>query len=179
MSDYALGYDRSNGAASTTMSEHEKHTEFLRRCILYDESTRCRELHERITRIQCDARCVRRAAWLMAMLIVLVVAGLGYEVILVDNFPYNLPQSIINLVYALGIGLLISLLTFMGLGMVYRRKLDQHREECRQLVSRLLESRLGKPATAPLRDNRAGEEDAHRKVNSGLESVSSTGGRFV
>ncbi|HXR48931.1 MAG TPA: hypothetical protein VN784_15960 [Candidatus Limnocylindrales bacterium] len=144
------------------MSDHEKHTEFLRQCILYDESNRRQELHERITRIQRDARCVRRAVWLMAMLIALVVAGLSYEVILVDNFPYNLPQLIINLVCALGIGSLISLLTFMGLGMVYRSKLDQQREECRQLVSRLLESRLGKPVTTPLRDNRAGEEDARR-----------------
>ena len=112
----------SNGVASTMMSDHEKHTEFLRQCILYDESTRRQELHERITRIQRDARCVRRAVWLMAMLIALVVAGLGYEVILVDNFPYNLPQLIINLVCALGMGSLISLLAFMGLGMVYRSK---------------------------------------------------------
>jgi hypothetical protein len=133
------------------MSDHQKHTEFLRQCILYDESTRRQELHERITQIQRDARCVRRAVWLMAMLIALVVAGLGYEIILVDNFPYNLPQLIINLVSALGIGSLISLLVFMGLGMVYRRKLDQQREECRQLVAKLLESRLGKPVTTPLR----------------------------
>jgi hypothetical protein len=144
------------------MSDHEKHTAFLRQCILYDESTRRHELHERITRIQRDARCVRRAVWLMAILIALVVAGLSYEVILVDNFPNNLPQLIINLVCALGIGSLISLLTFMGLGMVYRSKLDQQREECRQLVSRLLESRLGKPVTTPLRDDRAGEEEARR-----------------
>jgi hypothetical protein len=38
--------------------------------------------------------------------------------------------------------------------MIYRRKLDQQREECRQLVARLLESRLGKPGTTPLRDMR-------------------------
>ncbi len=144
------------------MSDHEKHTEFLRQCILYDESARRQELHEGITQIQRDARCVRRATWLMAMLIALVVAGLGYEMILVDNFPYNLPQLIINLVCALGIGSLISLLAFMGLGMVYRTKLDQQREECRQLVARLLESRLGKPVTTSLRDlrcNRNGEGD--------------------
>ena len=157
-----LVYGRSNGVASTMMSDHEKHTEFLRQCLLYDESTRRQELHERITRIQRDARCVRRAVWLMAMLIALVAAGLSYEAILVDNFPYNLPQLIINLVCALGIGSLISLLTFMGLGMVYRWKLDQHRDECRELVAKLLESRLGKPVTASLRDNRAGEEEARR-----------------
>ena len=154
------------------MSDHQKHTEFLRQCILYDESTRRQELHERITRIQRDARCVRRAVWLMAMLIALVVAGLGYEMILVDNFPYNLPQLIINLVCALGIGSLISLLVFMGLGMVYRIKLDQQREECRQLVAKLLESRLGRPVTTPLQDlrnNRNGEGDgrAVRVANQG------------
>ena len=144
------------------MSDHEKHTEFLRQCILYDESARRQELHEGITRIQRDARCVRRAVWLMALLTALVVAGLGYEVILVDNFPYNIPQSIINIICGLGMGSLISLLAFMGLGMVYRMKLDQRREECRQLVARLLESRLGKPVTTPLRDmrdNRAGGGD--------------------
>ena len=162
-----------NGVALTTMSEHQKHTEFLRHCILYDESAKRQELHERITQIQRDARCVRRAVWLMAMLIALVVAGLGYEMILVDNFPYNMPQLIINLVCALGLGSLISLLAFMGLGMVYRKKLDQRREECRQLVARLLESRLGKPVTTPLRDmrdNRAGNGDG-RTVSVASESM--------
>ena len=154
------------------MSDHEKHTEFLRQCILYDESARRQELHQGITKIQRDARCVRRAAWLMAMLTALVVAGLGYEMILVDNFPYNLPQFIITVICALGMGSLTSLLAFMGLGMVYRMKLDRHREECRQLVARLLESRLGKPVTTPLRnrpDNRAGEGDGRtvRAANEG------------
>jgi hypothetical protein len=143
-----------NGVASATLSEHQKHTEFLRQCILYDESARRQDLHEGISRIQRDARCVQRAVWLMAMLTALTVAGLGYGMILVDNFPYNLPQFIIDLVCALGLGSLISLLAFMGLGMVYRMKLDQRREECRQLVARLLESRLGKPVTTPLRDRR-------------------------
>ena len=71
-----------------------------------------------------------------------------------SNFPYNLPQYVINIVCGLGMGSLISLLAFVGLGMVYRRKLDQQRDECRQLVARLLESRLGKPVATPLRDRR-------------------------
>ena len=154
------------------MSEHEKHTEFLRQCILYDESARRQELHQGITKIQRDARCVRRAVWLMAMLTALVVAGLGYEMILGDNFPYNLPQFVINIICGLGLGSLISLLAFMGLGMVYRMKLDRHREECRQLVARLLESRLGKPVTTPsqdMRDNCAGNGDGRttRVANEG------------
>jgi len=37
------------------------------------------------------------------------------------------------------------MLTFMGLGVVYRKELDQRREECRRLATKLMESRLGKP----------------------------------
>ena len=131
------------------MSEHERHTKFLRQCLLYDESDARHKLEVGIVRIQRDAQCVRRAAWLMGILAALVVAGLGYGVILVDNFLNDLPQSIMNLVAAIGLGSLISLLTFVGLGMVYRMKLDQRREECRHLVAQLLESRLGKPVPTP------------------------------
>ena len=141
------------------MSEHEKHTEFLRQCVLYDESARRRKLVENISQLQRDMRCVRRAVWLMAILTAAIMAGLGYGIILGDNFPYNLPQFITNLICALGMGSLISLVAFAGLGMVFRMRLDQQREKCRQLVSRLLESRLGKPVTTPMRemlDNRVG-----------------------
>ena len=135
------------------MSEHQKHTEFLRHCLRYGESTEHQKLEEGITRVQRDARCVRRAAWLMAILTALVVAGLGYGTVLVANFPYNAPPFIVNLIYAVGLGSLISLVVFAGLGMVYRWKLDQRREECRQRVASLLESRLGKPVATSWRDN--------------------------
>jgi hypothetical protein len=58
---------------------------------------------------------------------------------------------------ALGVGSLISLVAFVILGMVYRCRLDQRREECRQLVATFLESRLGNPLGAPLREHPANE----------------------
>lgn len=64
------------------MSEHEKHTEFLRQCVLYDESARRRKLVENISQLQRDMRCVRRAVWLMAILTAAIMAGLGYGIIL-------------------------------------------------------------------------------------------------
>ena len=149
-----------NGIASTMMNEHQKHTEFLRHCLRYGESTEHQALEKQITQIQRDERCVQRAVWLMAILTALAVAGLGYPAILVENFPYNAPQFIVNLVCALGVASLISLLVFVVLGMAYRRKLDQRREECRQLVTKLLVSRLGTPVATPLadvRDNSVGE----------------------
>jgi hypothetical protein len=162
-----------NGIASTMMSEHEKHTEFLRHCLRYGDSTEHQALEKEITQIQRDERCVQRAVWLMGILTALVVAILGYPAILVENFPYSAPQFIVNLVFSLGLASMICLLVFMGLGMVYRRKLDQRREESRQLVAKLLESRLGKPAATPSRDrrdNRAGEGDG-RTVRVANESM--------
>jgi hypothetical protein len=144
------------------MSEHQKHTEFLRQCILYEDSRERQELEKGIVQIQRDARCVWRVAWLMIMLVALSGAGFGYGAVLVDNFPYNTQSLFINLTCALGMGSLICLVVLAGLGFVYRMRLDQRREECRQLVTKLLESRLGKPVIATskaMRANRFDEED--------------------
>ena len=135
------------------MSDHQRHTEFLRECIRYDESARRQELMEEIARIQRDARCVSRAVWLMAVLAALAVFGLGYGVILVNNFPNNFPQYILNTFGVLAVSWLVCILAFAGLGVVYRWKLDRRREECRQIVKRLLESRLGRTVSMPLQDN--------------------------
>jgi hypothetical protein len=124
------------------MSEHQKHTEFLKECLLYDDNLERRQLAAKLTEIQRDLRSVRRAVWLTAGLTALAVAGLGYGAVLGDNFPYNTPPLLLNLICAVGLGALISLLAFTGLRVVYYQKLHQRREECRRLVAKLLSSRL-------------------------------------
>lgn len=159
------------------MSEHEKHTAFLSQCLLYDESTRRHHLVKEIARIQRDLRCVGRAVWLMAMLVLLVVAFLGYGTVLVRNFPYNESQFTVKLIFALGVGFLISLLAFPGLWIVYRWKLDLRREECRRMVAKLLESRLGKPVAIPLQDSPADVQNTQRMLELiETEQESSAGG---
>jgi hypothetical protein len=118
-------------------------TEFLRKCVLYDESAGRRKLEEEITHIERNARCVKRATWLMALLTALAVAGLYYPGFFLENLFDSAPRFIAILVCSLGVGFLTSLLAFAGLGMVYRRKLDQRRLECCHLVARLSQSRLG------------------------------------
>jgi hypothetical protein len=136
------------------MSEHQKQTDFLRQCLLYDDTGERHKLEERITQLQRDEICVRRAVWLMALFAALAMAGLCYAAVFVPGHPLNLSEYtgllIIKLFCALGIGSLICLLAFLGLGVVYRKELDQRREECRQLATKLLESRLGKSHTRPL-----------------------------
>jgi hypothetical protein len=149
------------------MSEHQIHTRFLWQCLLYDDSSERHQLEARIIRVQRDLCCVQRAAWLMALLTMLAVTCFGYGAVLVEDFPYTTQQSIINIIGALGVGSLISLLAFASLGIVYRWKLDQQREECRERVTRLLESRLGKPVVTNFQDHLAGGENGgHFRVAS-------------
>jgi hypothetical protein len=138
----------------TLMSEREKDTEFLRQCIVYDDSAERHKLDESITRLQRNERCVRRAVGLMALLIALALAGVCYASIFLGDYPHNITQFItpyvVKIFWALGGASLICILAFGGLGLVYRKELDQRREECRQLARKLLETRGGKPSIIPL-----------------------------
>ena len=133
------------------MNEHQKQTAFLTQCIRYDGH---HKLEERITELQRNEICVRRAVWLMALFAALAMAGLGYAAVFLADYPLNLSQFtarlIIKVLCALGVGSLICLLAFLGLGAIYRKELDQRREECRGLATKLIESRLGKPTSIPL-----------------------------
>lgn len=133
-------------------NDHQKHTEFLKECLRYDENARCQELAQEIIRMQRNERCVQRAAWLMAVLTALAVALLVYPAILLENFPYSVPQLMVNLVGVLGMGSLISLLAFLVLGVIYRERLNQLREESRRRVAKLLETRLGNVAPTSVRE---------------------------
>ena len=149
LTDRAL---EANRVASAMISEHQRQTDFLRHCLLYDDTAERHKLEARITQLQHDEICVRRAVWLMALFAALAMAGLCYAAVFVPGHPLNLSEYtgrfLIKLLCALGVGSLICLLVFLGLGMIYRKELDQRREECRQLAMKIMESRLGKPITA-------------------------------
>jgi formate hydrogenlyase subunit 3/multisubunit Na+/H+ antiporter MnhD subunit len=135
------------------MSEHQRQTAFLRQCLVYEDSAERHQLEARITQLECDERSVRRAVWLMAFLAALAMAGLGYAAVFLADYPLNASQFatllVIKILITLGGGSLICLVTFLGLGVTYRRELDGRREECRRLATRILESRLGQPFSPP------------------------------
>jgi hypothetical protein len=85
----------------------------------------------------------------MVVLTALSMVGLGYAAIFLVDHPQDMSQFVKQFVSkvccALGLGSLICLVSFTGLGVVYRKELDQRREDCRRLAAKLLESRLGKP----------------------------------
>ena len=133
------------------MSERHKHTEFLKHCLGYDDSssTDRRDLHEKLCRIQHDMRIVKGAIQLLALVFILAVAGLFTSTILLKSFSTGTQHFIVNLLFALIAGSLISIAAFGGLWILFRRKLHRWREESRQFVKRLLAARLGKAGKPP------------------------------
>lgn len=118
--------------------------------MLYDDTAERQQLEERITQVERNEHCVRRAVWLVGQLLLLAIAGLAFGAVLLDEFPQNRSHLIIKAFCALGLGSLICLLAYVVLWVVYRRELTRGREQSCQLVAKILESRLGKPRTMPL-----------------------------
>jgi len=127
------------------MTEYQRETAFLRQCILYDDTGECHKLEENIAQAQRNESCLRRAMGLMALLTALSMAGLCYSAIFLTDHPQDMSPFIRKVFCALGLGSLICLVSFVGLGVANRKELDQRREECRRLAAKLLETRLGKP----------------------------------
>ena len=137
------------GMATTIMNERHKHTEFLKHCLGYDDSSDRHGLHEKLSRIQHEMRVVKRAILLLALVFALAMAGLIGLAIFLQGSPTSGEQLIVKLLYALTAGSLFSIAAFMGLWMLYRRKLHWWREESRQFLRRLLAARLGDAGQQP------------------------------
>src|SRR5689334_14766378 len=107
------------------MNEHQRETAFLKQVILYEDTTERQNLEEKITQAQRDERCVRRAVWLMVLVIALSMAGLCYSAIFLTEYPRTMSELVApfmsKVCCALGLGSLLCLLVFAGLGVSYRK----------------------------------------------------------
>jgi hypothetical protein len=152
-----------------TMKDYQRQTEFLRQCIRYNDTAEHRQLETRITELQRDETCVRRAVWLMALFAALAMAGLCYATILVTDNPPRFAdiseRFVLKALCVLGVGSMICLVVFLGLGLIYRKELDQRREACRRLAKEFLESRLGASTAASGEDNGNGNGNGNGKFN--------------
>jgi hypothetical protein len=129
------------------MSEHQRETAFLRHLISYADAAERRELDDRISNLERDQRCLRRAVWVMTLSTALAAAGLCYAAVFLLDHRMNasqfMAQTLIRVFSAVALGSLACALAFHVLGIWYRKDLDQHREQCRRLAMKLIESRLG------------------------------------
>lgn len=157
------------------MSDHQNDTAFLRQCLLYEDNTSERHrIEDNLALAQRNENCVRRAVWLMALVTALAIAGLGYTMVFLGDLSDQRAHWIIKAFSALGLAALVSHLTFLGFWMVHRQELNQQREQCRRVTTRLLVTRLGDPSETPL--SRAAEGGtASESINETAAPVSASG----
>lgn len=120
--------------------------------MVYGDSEEHRELERRIAQLQRNEHCVQRVALAAVLFTLAAMVGLAYVAILEDNFPYNQSQLVVIVFCDLGLASLICLIGFGVLLLAYRNRLNRLREECRGLVTRLVEVRLGKSQVATMRN---------------------------
>jgi len=123
------------------MSERQKQTDFLKMLILYEDTDERRQLQERIRKAERDECCLRRVIFLVVLLGLFSLAGLGYSAVLLPDFFRNSTHFLIKLFCALGLGSLICLVTFGVYWFWFRGVLDGLHEECRRYVLAVMASK--------------------------------------
>jgi hypothetical protein len=129
------------------MTEYRKQAAFIRRLVSYDTSGEGALLLERLQQAQKNERCIFSACVLVALLACFGLAGLGYSAVLLPQFFHNSTHVLIRLFGALGLGSGLCFVFFVGLWRWYRGGVNRVHEECRKLVTRMLEAHFG---AAPL-----------------------------
>jgi hypothetical protein len=143
------------------MNEYQSETSFLRHLIRYDDSEERLKLEQSMAQVQQDERCVQRVASVTALVSVLAMACIASGDVLQGSIPFIGSERVIRVLCEVVLASLICLVTFVGLLADYRHRLNRLREEGRQLVTRLVESHLGKPHVPTWSGNQPRRESAN------------------
>jgi hypothetical protein len=124
------------------MTEHRKQAAFLKALLSFDDSTEHQALRDRLAQAESNERCILGACWLVGLIALFGLAGLGYSAVLLDQFFDGSTHVLIRIFGALGLGSGLCLLFFLGLWFWYRTAVNRIHEECRRVVTRMLERKL-------------------------------------
>jgi len=124
------------------MTERQKETKFLKSLILCDDSEQGRRLQQGIKKAEEDERCIRCAVYLVGVLALLCLSGLGYSAVLVPQFNRFSSHISTHVFCIIGLGSVICLIIFLGYLFWYRAVSNRVYEECRRFLRPLLESRI-------------------------------------
>jgi hypothetical protein len=123
----------------------ETQSAFVPECLPNDGAIERSRIEERLTEVQREARCVRRAVWLMVVLTGLAAAGVLYSTVFLPFWPQTMTQFFmqwsVKAHCILGLAALMCSVVFSGLDLRYRKELSWHREEYRQLATQPIELR--------------------------------------
>ena len=120
--------------------------------VLRENNPESQKLEQRLSEIQHNSRCVRRAVKLMLFLTGFAIVAVGHTTVLMPGWPQTLQQFFmywpVKASCVLGLASLSCAIAFSGLGLFYRRELSRHDDECRRLSAIMVES--NEPRIIPL-----------------------------
>lgn len=123
------------------MSEHRKQAEFLKKLVMHDDSPAHRSLCERLAAAERNERCLVLACRLVGLIALVAMAGIGYSAVLLPEFFDNATHVVLRFFSALTLGSALCFLVFLGLWFWYRDHTNRIHDECRQVITAMLEGR--------------------------------------
>lgn len=119
---------------------------FLKTILLPSNHEGCPQSWDNLTNAEREEKCIRRAVFLVAMVLMLSLAGIGYCALLLPEV-LRAPHLFVRLLIGLGLGSLISLVAFLGRWLWHRSVVSHTRAECQRLILEVAQSQLQAPAT--------------------------------
>jgi hypothetical protein len=124
------------------MSEHLKQSEFLKKLVMYDDRPAHRSLCERLAAAERNERCLLLACRLVGLIAAVALAGIGYSAVLLPQFFDNATHVVLRFFSALSLGSALCFVVFLGLWFWYRGHTNRIHDECRRVITAMLEARL-------------------------------------
>jgi hypothetical protein len=121
------------------LSERNTEHAFLQRVIAQDAGEEGRQLQDRLAQAEHHDQYLRRALFLMGLLIMLSLAGLGYCAILLPGIFCDPTHVVIRSLRYLGVASLVSWVGFFGDFLWHRTAVGRLHRECQRQVLALAE----------------------------------------
>jgi hypothetical protein len=123
------------------MDQRHNRSASLRALILHDGTEEFQAVLRRLESAERDLRCLRRAVLLTGLLAALSLSGIGYGTLLLPEVVSQVPSVLVQVLYALAMSSLVSMLVFGGLWTHRRCTEKRTHEKCRVHAREIQESR--------------------------------------
>ncbi len=130
------------------MSDRQKQTLFLKNLIRYASDDQRRSLQERFAKAERDEQCLRRAVFLVVLVAIVSVCGVGYAAVFLREFFRDPWNPVTRIFCALGLCAGICFVAFAVFRAWQRGVTNALHDECRRHITAMVESSFEPPVTA-------------------------------
>jgi len=124
------------------MLEHKTQAAFLRALVGYEDGDASLQLRASLGKADRELKCLRRTMFLLLILLMLSLAGLGYCAILLPQIFTNPTHPVIQSLGIVGLASLIAQVEIMVYLLWRRGAVDRLHRECRRRILLLVESQI-------------------------------------